>query len=93
MKKQGSYAVRISGLGEGDHNFSFELDRQFFVLFEHSEISKGKVQAEVILEKKAGVYTLHFALDGQVEVVCDRCLEKFMMDMNKMCHFLHQLFF
>ena len=82
MKKWGSYAVRISGLGEGDYDFSFELDRQFFVLFEHSEISDGNVQAEVILEKKPGVFSLHFSLEGEVEVLCDRCLEKFMTDVS-----------
>ena len=82
MKKRGSYAVRISGLGEGNHNFSFELDGEFFALFEHSEIKKGSVQAEVILEKKTGVLSLHFSLEGQVEVVCDRCLEEFMLDVT-----------
>ena len=78
MSKRGSYAVRISGLGEGDHNFSFELDRQFFALFEQSEISEGEVFAEVVLEKKPGVFSLHFSMNGQVEVICDRCLERFM---------------
>ena len=80
MSKRGSYAVRISGLGEGDHNFSFELDRQFFAFFEHSEISQGNVHAEVVLEKKPGLMSLHFSLEGQVEVACDRCLDEFMLD-------------
>lgn len=78
MKKQSLYAIRISGLGEGDHDFSFELDREFFVLFEHPEINNGNVHADVILEKKTGVFALHFSLTGKVEVICDRCLEKFM---------------
>ena len=78
MSKRDTYAVRISGLGEGDHDFSFELDRQFFALFEHPEIENGNVHAEVTLEKKTGVFSLHFSLKGEVEVVCDRCLEKFM---------------
>ena len=82
MKKRGSYAVRISGLGEGDHNFSFELDREFFAWFDHSEISRGEVLAEVIMNKKAGVISLHFSISGKVEVVCDRCLEEFMMDVE-----------
>ena len=82
MKKRGSYAVRISGVGEGDHNFSFELDREFFALFDHSEISKGEVLAEVIMDKKAGVISLHFSLSGKVEVLCDRCLEEFMIDVE-----------
>jgi uncharacterized metal-binding protein YceD (DUF177 family) len=84
VKKRDSYAVRISGLGEGDHNFSFEIEREFFALFEHSEISNGNVQAEVILEKKTGVFSLHFSLEGRVEVICDRCLEKFMKSISAM---------
>ena len=82
MKKRGSYAVRISGLGEGKYDFSFELDQQFFASFEHLEIEKGDVQAQVILEKKHGLLALHFLLEGEVEVVCDRCLERFWTGIN-----------
>ena len=82
MSKRDSYAVRISGLGEGDHHFSFELDRKFFVLFEHSDISDGNINAEVILEKKPGVFSLHFSLEGRVEVMCDRCLENFFTNIS-----------
>lgn len=78
MSKRGSYAIRISGLGEGDHIFSFELDRQFFTLFEQSDIRNGKVHATITLEKKPGVMSLHFRLEGEVEVMCDRCLDNFM---------------
>jgi uncharacterized metal-binding protein YceD (DUF177 family) len=78
VSKRGTYALRISGLGEGEHDFSFELDRQFFALFEHPEIDKGNVHAKVRLEKKQGVISLHFSLKGEVEVECDRCLERFM---------------
>ncbi|MCK5137543.1 MAG: DUF177 domain-containing protein [Bacteroidales bacterium] len=82
MKKRGTYAVRISGLGDGDHDFSFELDKKFFDSFEQPDIENGKVQARVILEKKHGVITLHFSFTGEVEVVCDRCLESFMTGIN-----------
>jgi len=79
VSKRGSYAVRISGLGDGDHDFLFELDQKFFVLFEHPDIENGKVEARVIFEKKAGVIALHFSLEGEVEVICDRCLVPFMI--------------
>ena len=77
MSKRGSYAVRISGLGDGEHDFLFELDQQFFGLFEHPDIKDGKVDAKVIFEKKAGILALHFSLTGEIEVICDRCLEAF----------------
>jgi uncharacterized metal-binding protein YceD (DUF177 family) len=82
VSKRGTYALRISGLGEGDHDFSFELDRQFFALFEHPEIDHGNVHAEVRLEKKQGLISLHFSLKGEVEVECDRCLERFMTGLS-----------
>lgn len=77
MSKRDSYAIRISGLGEGVHDFSFELDQQFFVSFEHPEVENGNVRVKVILEKKPGVMELHFSLSGEIEVICDRCLEPF----------------
>lgn len=77
MSKRESYAVRISGLGDGEHDFLFDLDQQFFALFEHPDIKDGKVQAQVLFEKKNGVLALHFSLEGKVEVICDRCLEPF----------------
>ena len=82
MSKRESYAVRISGLGEGDHDFSFELDHEFFASFEHSEIENGNVKAHVVLGKKHGVLALHISLSGEVEVICDHCLESFMTEIN-----------
>ena len=70
--------MRISGLGEGKHDFSFELDRTFFRSFAQSEVENGNVRAGVILEKKPGMMALHFELSGEIEVICDRCLEPFM---------------
>lgn len=82
MKKRGLYTVRISGLADGNHDFSFELDHKFFASLEQPEIENGFVRAEVILEKKVGILALHFHLEGEVEVVCDRCLEPFMTEIK-----------
>ena len=78
MSKRDSYAVRISGLADGVHEFSFELNQEFFASLEQSELEQGEVKARIVLEKKPGLFTLHFNLAGKVEVVCDRCLEPFM---------------
>ena len=83
MSKRDSYAVRISGLGEGDHDFSFELDRKFFALFEQSEIRNGNVHGRGDPGKESRESLLSiFHLKGEVEVVCDRCLENFMTDVS-----------
>lgn len=79
MKKVDSYIVRLSGLGEGEHDFSFKLDRDFLTSFDQTDIEHGEVHAAVILEKSAGSMVLCFHLEGNVEVVCDRCLDRFMI--------------
>ena len=84
MSKRGSYAVRLSGLADGEHDFSFELDQQFFASLEQSEIERGNVKTDIVLEKKPGVLSLHFNLKGKVEVICDRCLESFMTEIDTM---------
>jgi uncharacterized metal-binding protein YceD (DUF177 family) len=68
------------------HDFSFELDQEFFATLERPEIEKGKLTAEVILEKKPGVLTLHFHIRGEVEVICDRCLDSFMTGIDTSQH-------
>jgi uncharacterized protein len=78
VSRKGSYAVRISGLADGNHDFLFELDKQFFASLEKPEIENGNVRANLLLEKEPGVLSLHFTIAGEVEVTCDRCLEPFM---------------
>jgi uncharacterized metal-binding protein YceD (DUF177 family) len=77
VSKRGLYAVRISGIGEGDHHFSFELDQRFFASFNNPELQNGSVQGDVVLQKKQGFLSLHFTLTGEVELECDRCLDPF----------------
>ena len=78
MEKRGAYAIRISGLGDGEHDFLFELNESFFKAFEHPDIRDGVLDANVILDKKSGVLTLRLLVNGEVEVACDRCLDYFM---------------
>lgn len=82
MSRSDSYVVRISGLSEGEHGFSFEMGHKFFASFEASEIEHGEVHARVILEKRHGIMVLHFHLSGEVEVACDRCLDLFMTEVR-----------
>lgn len=82
MSKQGKYAVRISGLGEGEHHFSFELDHLFFASFGDQELHNGRVEALVTLEKTPSFMALHFTFAGEVELKCDRCLDPFMSDIH-----------
>lgn len=71
------YTIPFSGLKEGTHLFDFSADKRFFAGFEESEIGKGNVNIQVKLEKRTTYLRLTFILKGEVELICDRCLEPY----------------
>ena len=72
------YTIKFSGLSEGMHLFDFSADKRFFAEFEGSDIDEGNVIIQVELEKRSTYLRLNFHISGDVELVCDRCLEKYM---------------
>jgi len=73
------YAIPFRGLKEGEHNFEFVADNSFFEHFDSSEVSKGLVKVHVELIKHGQFLELLFDLTGKVTVICDRCLEPFVL--------------
>ena len=76
------YVIPLKGLKEGEHHYTFEVTKKFFEHFEHSEIKNGNISVNIILNKTASVIEMIINLLGKVEVICDRCLETFMMPIN-----------
>lgn len=77
MNYLSQYTIPFSGLKEGKHLFDFSADHRFFAGFEESEIEKGSVNIQVELEKRTTYLRLKFMLQGEVELICDRCLETY----------------
>ena len=78
MNYLSQYTIPFSGLKEGKHLFDFSADDRFFAGFEESEIEKGSVNIQVELEKRTTYLRLTFMLEGEVELICDRCLEAYL---------------
>jgi uncharacterized metal-binding protein YceD (DUF177 family) len=76
------YTIKFSGLSEGMHLFEFSADKRFFAGFEESEIAEAGVNIQVELEKRSTYLRLNFLISGEVELVCDRCLEKYMQPLQ-----------
>ncbi|MFP4620140.1 MAG: YceD family protein [Bacteroidales bacterium] len=72
------YRLNFRDLETGIHNFAFEIEDRFFANFEKSEIQEGKLKARVELTKEERLITLDIFIDGEVNVMCDRCLDYFM---------------
>lgn len=76
------YRIPFLGLKIGRHEYEFELDDTFFASFEHSEISGGKLQADLLLDKQGSMMVLDFHVYGTVSAECDRCGDPMEVDVE-----------
>jgi len=72
-----TYNIEFKGLGEGQHEFDYQIGRPFFELFENSLLDDGDVMVKIVLDKHSAFLELHLSLGGTVILTCDRCLEPF----------------
>lgn len=73
----GFYCIPVRGIKEGHYNFEFDIGKEFFDLFEESEIKEGKLTAYARLERLPSHIDLEIKISGIVRISCDRCLEIF----------------
>jgi uncharacterized protein len=71
------FAIPVSGIKDGHHIFEFEVDKEFFELFEESEIKEGELTVVTKVNRSATHMELEFEISGKVRICCDRCLERF----------------
>lgn len=76
MGKFTAFNLPLKSLAPGEHQFDFDLDKQFFVNMENSDIHGADLKAVVTVKYNGDVYALHFAVNGTVTLICDRCLDE-----------------
>jgi uncharacterized protein len=72
------FNIDIFKLNEGSHNYEFKFEEDFFAEFEDSIIEIGRGDVRTILEKNESFMKLAVTIEGEVELECDRSLDKFM---------------
>lgn len=77
MKALREFDVHIFKLSNGEHSYQFEISDSFFELFENDTFSKGKLIANVSLQKSDSMIQMNFHIEGTIELTCDRSLELF----------------
>ena len=77
-----NYDIDISKLNLGHHEFRFQIEDEFFELFDYSLIDHGSLETVILLEKKTTFISIAFQISGKVELTCDRSLEKFAHDLS-----------
>lgn len=71
------FSIPFSGLGDGVHEFDFQVDTKFFAAFESSPIENADIKNHLIFDKRADMMVLTFENKGTIHTTCDRCLEVF----------------
>ncbi|MCW3160307.1 YceD family protein [Chryseobacterium oryctis] len=78
MDKLRNYDISFSGLKTGKHEFKFEIDKEFFQLFDtEQEFTNPKITVDVLLDKHTTFLEFKIKTHGMVELVCDITNENF----------------
>lgn len=65
----------LGALSAGRHEFEYKLDDAFFAALDQNVVLGGEVNAKVSIAAHEDTFKLHLALEGEVSVTCDRCLD------------------
>lgn len=82
MKTKALYDIPFVGLKLGKHAFHYNIEKDFFELYENAPIARAEIQVNLEFVKKENIFDLGFNLSGWVNVECDRCAENFDLDIE-----------
>ncbi|MEJ7611574.1 MAG: DUF177 domain-containing protein [Ferruginibacter sp.] len=80
MGSRRKFEIAFVGLKQGDHEFNYELDTEFFKE-KGADTENISANVKLLLEKNAGFLLLKFLVGGKAEVNCDRCGNLIMVDL------------
>jgi uncharacterized protein len=69
------YSIGFKGLKDGNHEFDFHINSEFFSLLESSFCEDGDLEVKINLAKSQQMLILDFDIFGTISTVCDNCLE------------------
>ena len=76
MKPLDSFTIPVKGLGNGIHNFEFELDAPFFKAINEESKLDATLISKVSFDKRDSMYILDIVVEGEHIADCDRCLNE-----------------
>lgn len=78
MDRFRNYDIAFSGLKTGKHDFKFEINQEFFDLFEtEQEFFNPKIDVDIHLDKHTTFLEFFINVSGTVQLICDISTEEF----------------
>jgi uncharacterized metal-binding protein YceD (DUF177 family) len=69
------YVIPFKGLSVGSHSFEWDIGKDFFAMYEVSEIEDADIKVQATMVKHQQFLEVNLSLSGWAEVLCDRCLD------------------
>jgi uncharacterized metal-binding protein YceD (DUF177 family) len=77
MERFRNFDIHFIGLKNGVTVINYDIESQFFGLFEKSPITTGRLSVRLKFDKKESFFMLKFEVDGIINIACDRCSDFF----------------
>lgn len=88
MKELTQFRIPFSGLKIGGHQFTYDIDKEFFTYFDYEEFWEANLKLDVELIKKSTFLELSLQIEGEVGVVCYTTNEEFMQPIKETYKFV-----
>lgn len=76
MGKFSAYKLPLKSLPSGNHEFEYELGKQFFEDMESADIRDAHLKVNALVNVKGDVYEFSLKVTGELTLICDRCLDE-----------------
>ena len=70
MQFLNQFVISFTGLKEGDHEYKYELEDEFFEHFEYNDFNSCSISATVVLSKKSNLLEFNFYSKGKMNLNC-----------------------
>ncbi|MDD4142235.1 MAG: DUF177 domain-containing protein [Bacteroidales bacterium] len=74
--------IKFCGLENGSYSFDYKIDGAFFEAYGNSELAKCDFDVKVNLLREETLMTLSVNISGEIESICDRCLDPLIIPIN-----------
>ncbi len=82
MGKFAVFNLPLKTLSIGTHEFDYHLDKQFFANMEYADAREADIDVHLTVTLRNDIYVLHFKVTGTLTMLCDRCLDDMVVDVD-----------
>ena len=70
------FKLPLKSMPIGSQEFEYHLGKEFFAKMESSDIQDADLNVTLTVVHKSDVYDMTFVIEGEMTLICDRCLDE-----------------